>query len=48
MRLIQEHPEIRLRDMITHRFTLDQWRDAMGVSLSRGSHGAVKVVFDYR
>jgi threonine dehydrogenase-like Zn-dependent dehydrogenase len=48
MRLIAEHPEIRLHDMITHRFTLDQWRDAMGVSLSRGSHGAVKVVFDYR
>jgi len=48
MRLIEEHPEIRLSDMITHRFTLDRWRDAMAVSLTRGTHGAVKVVFDYR
>ncbi|CAN5434133.1 zinc-binding dehydrogenase [soil metagenome] len=48
MRLIQEHPEIKLGDMITHRFTLDTWREAMAVSLTRGSHGAVKVVFDYR
>lgn len=48
MRLIQEHPEIKLSDMITHRFTLENWREAMAVSLTRGSHGAVKVVFDYR
>jgi threonine dehydrogenase-like Zn-dependent dehydrogenase len=48
MRLIEEHPEIRLSDMITHRFTLDRWRDAMAVSLTRGTHGAVKVIFDYR
>ena len=48
MDLIQKHPEIHLSDMVTHRFTLDQWREAMGVSLTRGSHGAVKVVFDYQ
>ncbi len=48
LRLMAEHPEIRLSDMITHRYPLDQWREAMAVSLARGSHGAIKVVFDMR
>ncbi len=46
LRLIEEHPEIRLGDMVTHRFTLDQWREAMAVSMTRSSHGAIKVIFD--
>ena len=48
LRLMAEHPDIKLSDMITHRFTLDRWREAMAVSLARGSHGAIKVVFDMR
>jgi len=48
LRLMAEHPEIRLSDMITHRYSLDQWREAMAVSLARGSHGAIKVIFDMR
>ena len=32
--------------LITHRFTLDRWREALGVSLRRARHGAIKVVFD--
>jgi threonine dehydrogenase-like Zn-dependent dehydrogenase len=48
LRLMAEHPEIRLGDIVTHRFTLDQWREAMAVSMARGTHGAIKVVFDMR
>jgi threonine dehydrogenase-like Zn-dependent dehydrogenase len=48
LRLMAEHPDIRLSDMITHRYPLDHWREAMAVSLARGSHGAIKVVFDMR
>lgn len=48
LRLMAEHPEIKLSDMITHRFPLDRWRDAMAVSLARSSSGAIKVVFDMR
>jgi threonine dehydrogenase-like Zn-dependent dehydrogenase len=44
--LLQRHPEIRLTDMVTHRFPLSRWQDAIGTTLARGSHGAVKVVFD--
>ena len=46
--LLEKHPELRLSDMITHRFTLDQWREAMAASLARSTHGAIKVVFDMR
>lgn len=48
LRLMAEHPEIRLSDMVTHRFPLDQWREAMAVSMARGQHNAIKVVFDMR
>lgn len=46
--LMATHPEFKLGDMITHRYTLDQWREAMAVSLTRSSHGAIKVIFDMR
>ena len=34
--------------LITHRFGLDDWREAMGSALGRGRHASVKVVFDLR
>jgi threonine dehydrogenase-like Zn-dependent dehydrogenase len=34
-------------DLVTHRFSLDEWRRAMGVATGRGRHASVKVVFDH-
>lgn len=48
MDLILGHPGVDLGRLITHRFTLDQWQEAMQVSLARGKHGAIKAVFDLR
>jgi threonine dehydrogenase-like Zn-dependent dehydrogenase len=48
MDLILGHPGVDLSRLITHRFTLDQWQEAMQVSLARGKHGAIKTVFDMR
>jgi L-iditol 2-dehydrogenase len=46
MKLLQAHPEFGLSRMITHRFPLSDWREAMQVSLARGKHAAIKVIFD--
>lgn len=48
MKLLLEQPEPSLRDIVTHMFPLSAWREAVGVSLSRGKHAAIKVVFDCR
>ena len=48
MELILGHPGVDLSRLITHRFTLDQWQEAMQVSLAHGKHGAIKTVFDLR
>ena len=48
MDLILGHEGVDLSRLITHRFTLDQWQEAMQVSLARGKHGAIKPVFDMR
>jgi threonine dehydrogenase-like Zn-dependent dehydrogenase len=34
-------------EMVTHRFGLDRWRQAMIVASGRGRHASVKVVFDH-
>lgn len=34
-------------ELVTHRFGLDRWREAMGVATGRGRHQSVKVVFDH-
>jgi threonine dehydrogenase-like Zn-dependent dehydrogenase len=34
-------------ELVTHRFALDRWREAMGVATGRGRHQSVKVVFDH-
>ncbi|MGD9712893.1 MAG: zinc-binding dehydrogenase [Thermomicrobiales bacterium] len=48
MDLIQKHPEIDLSQIVTHTFPLAEWQTAMQVSLSRGKHSALKVLFDLR
>jgi threonine dehydrogenase-like Zn-dependent dehydrogenase len=35
-----------LAALVTHRFPLERWRAALGTSLRRARHGAVKVVFE--
>ena len=34
--------------MLTHRFALDQWREAFTTIVRQGETGAVKVAFDFR
>ena len=45
MRLLVANPQLRLGELVTHRFRLEEWRQAMRAALSRGSSGAVKVAF---
>ena len=35
-------------ELVTHRFELEDWREAMGAALGRGRHASVKVAFDQR
>jgi len=48
MRLLAERPDLPLGDLVTHTVPLSNWREAMRLSLQRGQHGAIKVVFDCR
>lgn len=48
LRLLVKHPELPVADLVTHRFPLDRWPDAIGTALGRGGRSAVKVVFDHR
>jgi threonine dehydrogenase-like Zn-dependent dehydrogenase len=34
--------------MLTHRFRLDEWRDAFTVLADQGTSGAIKVAIDSR
>lgn len=47
-RLLAEHPELPVGELVTHRFPLDQWRDALRAASGRERHASVKVVFDHR
>ncbi|MCX5851148.1 MAG: hypothetical protein NT072_03700 [Deltaproteobacteria bacterium] len=42
-------PEKRLPvgSLITHRFPMDRWRDAVKTFLSKGKEGAVKIVLEH-
>jgi threonine dehydrogenase-like Zn-dependent dehydrogenase len=40
--------DVELRDMLTHQFRLDDWRDAMTTIIDQGDTGAIKVAFDFR
>ena len=48
LRLIGEHPELPLAELVTHRYPLHRWREAIGTALGRGGRQAVKVVFEGR
>jgi threonine dehydrogenase-like Zn-dependent dehydrogenase len=39
---------IDLTGMLTHRFRLEQWRDAFTTIVGQGDTGAIKVAFDFR
>jgi threonine dehydrogenase-like Zn-dependent dehydrogenase len=39
---------IDLRGMLTHRFRLDEWRDAFVTLIHQDDTGAIKVAFDFR
>jgi len=39
---------INLDGMLTHRFRLDDWRDAFTTIIRQGETGAIKVAFDFR
>lgn len=46
LRLLEENPSFPLAEMVTHRIPLSRWREALQISLARGQHAAIKVVFD--
>lgn len=48
LKLMGEHPELPLGELVTHRFPLDRWRDALRATTGRGRYASVKVVFDHR
>jgi threonine dehydrogenase-like Zn-dependent dehydrogenase len=39
---------VDLSGMLTHRFRLDEWREAFGTLVNQGDTGAIKVAFDFR
>ncbi len=45
MRLLADHPELPLGELVTHRFGLEDWRGAMATALDRGRAGALKIAF---
>jgi threonine dehydrogenase-like Zn-dependent dehydrogenase len=46
--LLKERPEYPVAELVTHRFPLSNWREAMRVNLGRSQYGAIKTVFDCR
>ncbi len=42
------HGRVDLTGMLTHRFDLDDWRDAFTAIATQGETGAIKVAFDFR
>jgi threonine dehydrogenase-like Zn-dependent dehydrogenase len=44
MRLFDEG-RVDLSHLVTHRFTLDRWQEALEVAVNKGKHHAVKVAF---
>ena len=39
---------VDLTGMLTHRFELDDWRDAFRTIIDQGTTGAIKCAFDLR
>lgn len=48
MDLLSPTTDYPLAALVTHRFPLVRWQEAMRASLQREKHSAVKVVFDFR
>lgn len=48
IRLLGEQPGLPVAELVTHRFPLDRWRDALRTAMGRGRNASVKVVFDHR
>ena len=44
MRLLAEHPELPIGELVTHRFGLEEWPRAMAAALDRRRSGAIKIV----
>jgi threonine dehydrogenase-like Zn-dependent dehydrogenase len=42
-----QHHQIDVTPILTHRFRLDDYKDAFRYNHEQGTHGAVKVVFDF-
>jgi threonine dehydrogenase-like Zn-dependent dehydrogenase len=38
--------KIDISDLITHRFRLDQYKEAIEVNMNKAAHGAIKTIFD--
>jgi len=45
MRLLLEHADLPVGELVTHRYPLAEWRRAMQAALRRGPSAALKVVF---
>lgn len=46
--LLNAAPDYPIGELVTHRFPLSRWTDAISVNLRRGRSGAIKTVFDCR
>lgn len=46
--LLKANPDYPLGELVTHRFPLSSWSDAISVNLRGGRSGAIKTVFDCR
>ena len=44
--LLTRHRDLRLGELVTHRFPLERWRRAMAANLDRRRSGAIKTVFE--
>jgi L-iditol 2-dehydrogenase len=45
---LADRPELPIAELVTHRFPLAGWQDALDVAMGRGRHASIKVVFDHR
>jgi threonine dehydrogenase-like Zn-dependent dehydrogenase len=46
LRLLEARAELRLGELVTHRFALESWRRAIAANLDRRRSGAIRTVFD--
>jgi threonine dehydrogenase-like Zn-dependent dehydrogenase len=47
LELLRRHPNYPLERLITHRFPLSAWREALAINVHHGPHRAVKSVFTF-